>query len=158
MDEFESLSDKALFKLHTGVLREARRRGLGFSVGELGEKLVIELFQKRSDLPVLVAAPVGTRNVDALSRDGDRYSIKTLQRAKKSGTIYPDREDPDKQLFEFLVLVRLDEDLQLARATLLNWRQFCEVRKWDVTMKAWYVAATRSALEVGTQLHPPPET
>lgn len=156
--EYQSLSDEELFKLHTQVLREARRRGLGFSVGELGEKLIIELFRKRSDLPVLVAAPVGTRNVDALSRNGDRYSIKTLQRAKKSGTVYPDREDPDKQLFEFLVVVRLDEDLELARAILLSWQQFCEVRKWDVTMKAWYVSATQSVLERGLQLYPPPPT
>ncbi|MGJ4802918.1 hypothetical protein [Luteimonas sp. SDU82] len=155
--EYPNLSDEALFKLHTQVLREAKRRGLRFSVGELGEKVVIDLFRKRPDLPVLVAAPVGTRNVDALSRSGDRYSIKTLQRSKKSGTIYPDREDPDKQLFEFLVVVRLNEDLELARAILLSWQQFCEVRKWDVTMKAWYVAATQSVLNRGTQLYPPSE-
>jgi hypothetical protein len=158
VDKLENLADEALFKLHTRVLREARRRGLGFSVGELGEKLVIELFRKRPDLPVLAAAPVGTRNVDALSRNGDRYSIKTLQRSKKSGTVYPDREDSDKQLFEFLVVVRLNEDLELSRAILFSWQQFCEVRKWDVTMKAWYVAATRLVLERGTQLYPPLET
>lgn len=155
MNEVEHLTDEALFKMHARVLREARRRGLGFSVGELGEKLVIGLFRKRSDLPVLVAAPVGTRNVDALSRNGDRYSIKTLQRAKKSGTVYPDREDSDKQLFEFMVVVRLDEDLELAQAILLSWQQFCEVRKWDVTMKAWYVSATHSVLGRGTQIYPP---
>ena len=155
--EYRTLSDEALFKLHTQVMREARRRGLGFSVGELGEKLVIELFQRRSDLPVLVASPVGTRNVDALSRNGDRYSIKTLQRSRKSGTIYPDRDDPDKQLFEFLVIVRLDEDLELARAILLSWQDFRRVRKWDVTMKAWYVSATRAVLEGGTQVYPLPQ-
>jgi hypothetical protein len=79
------LHDLKLLALRAAIDREARRRGLNFSVGEVGEKLVIGIFKERPDLPVLAPAPRGTKNIDAISREGNRYSIKTLQRAKKQG-------------------------------------------------------------------------
>lgn len=100
MIDIASLSNEDLLNLRIIVERESKQRGLSLSVGELGEELIIEMFRKRADLPVLGPSPKGTKNVDALSRDGERYSIKTLQRARKTGTIYPDGDDPDRQLFE----------------------------------------------------------
>lgn len=154
--DFEHLDDGQLLQLYTSISREAQRRKLSFAVGEVGEKLAIETFKARSDLPVLVAAPRGTRNVDALSRDGDRYSIKTLQRARKTGTVYPDSTEPDRQLFEFLLVVLLADDLQLDRIVAFDWSQFCAIRKWDSRMRAWYVARTRRSLATGRQIFPEP--
>lgn len=51
------LDDLKLLALRASVDREARSRGLSFNVGEIGEKLAIAVFNKRSDLPVLAAAP-----------------------------------------------------------------------------------------------------
>lgn len=149
-----SLRDDELLVLRSIVESEARRRGLSLSVGELGEKLVIDLFKKRADLPVLGPSPTGTKNVDALSRDGERYSIKTLQRARKTGTIYPDADDRDRQLFEFLVVAFLDDGFELSRVVVLSWDQFCQVRSWDRRMNAWYVGKSRRALDVGRQVFP----
>lgn len=148
------LSDTELLKLHSSVSHEAARRGLSVSVGDLGEKLAIEIFRTRPDLPVLVPAPRGTKNVDALSRDGERYSIKTLLRARKTGTVYPDPADPDRQLFEHLLIVLLSDQFELNRMVALDWDQFCEVRSWDKRMNAWYVAKSRRALEMGRQIFP----
>ena len=148
------ISDEKLIRMHAEISKEAGRRGLALTVGELGEKLAIELFGKRPDLPVLAAAPRGTKNIDAISRRGERYSIKTVQRAKKTGTIYPDREEPDKQLFEYLLIVKLTDDLELSRVVAISWLQFCSCRKWDVTMKAWYVGITKQTLDAGLQIHP----
>jgi len=64
---------------------------------------VVAHFNDTPGLPNLQIAPPGTKNVDSLSRDGDRYSIKTVLNAKKTGTVYPDRDQPEKQLFEFLL-------------------------------------------------------
>ena len=108
--DLTTVDDIRLLKFRAAVDREARRRGLNFNVGEIGEKLAISLFKERSDLPVLTAAPRGTKNIDAISRQGNRYSIKTLQRAKKTGTIYPDPLDKDWKLFEFILLVFLNDD------------------------------------------------
>ena len=52
----------------------------------------------------------GTENVDALSRNGDRFSIKTVCEGSKTGTIYPEPDDRDKQLFEHVLIVKLAED------------------------------------------------
>jgi len=148
------LSDTELLRLRSSVDREALRRGLALSVGELGEKLAIETFRTTPDLPVLAPAPRGTKNVDALSRDGERYSIKTLLRAKKTGTVYPDPVDPDRQLFEFLLIVLLSDHLELVRIVALDWEQFCEARSWDKRMQAWYVAKSVRVLAMGKPIFP----
>ena len=79
----ESLSDDELILLRAALEVEMRKRGLGFSVGQIGESLVIRHFNSTPGLPNLLPAPTGTKNVDALSRNGDRFSIKTVWHAKK---------------------------------------------------------------------------
>ncbi|MDF3982897.1 hypothetical protein P3W23_12945 [Luteibacter sp. PPL554] len=149
-----SLTDLQLFELRAAVDTEARRRGLNFNVGEIGEKLAIALFKQRSDLPVLALAPKGTKNIDAISRDGDRYSIKTLQTAKKTGTVYPDPKDRERQLFEYILIVVVKDDLTLDKIVQLDWGQFCEVRSWDVRMNAWYLTRSKRTFDAGKQIFP----
>lgn len=152
--DFERLDDIQLLELRAAIDTEARKRGLSFNVGEIGEKLVISLFKERSDLPVLAAAPRGTKNIDAISREGNRYSIKTLQKANKTGTIYPDPQDNERRLFEYILIVFLNDDFTLSRVVELDWNQFCSVRSWDSRMNAWYIARSKRALAVGRQLYP----
>jgi hypothetical protein len=54
------------------------------------------------------------KNIDAISRDENRYSSKTLQRAKKTGT-NPDQLNNERQLFEFILIVMIQEDFTLER-------------------------------------------
>jgi len=157
LSDLVALDDLKLLELRVAIDKEARRRGLDFSVGEIGEKLAIATFKDRSDLPVLAPAPRGTKNIDAISREGNRYSIKTLQRSKKSGTIYPDPVNKDRQLFEFILIVLINEDYTLERIIELNWQQFCDVRSWDIRMNAWYVARSNRVLNIGRQIHPKSE-
>lgn len=155
--DLKSLDDIDLLELRSAVDREARHRGLSFNVGEIGEKLAISFFKERPDLPVLAPAPRGTKNIDAISRDGNRYSIKTLQRAKKTGTVYPDPVDKDRRLFEFILVVLINEEFSLERIIELDWEQFCTVRSWDVRMNAWYIARSHRALSIGRQIYPKTE-
>ncbi|MBL8168855.1 MAG: hypothetical protein JNJ50_11905 [Acidobacteria bacterium] len=144
------LSDTELIQLRAQLDVEMRKRKMAFSVGEIGERLVIGRFKATAKLPNLQLAPKGTKNVDALSRNGDRYSIKTICNAKKTGTIYPDPEDAEKQLFEFLLIVRLTESWELKSIHQLTWAAFCQVRSWDKRMNAWYVAISGRALAGAT--------
>ncbi|WP_208446627.1 hypothetical protein [Burkholderia ambifaria] len=155
--DLKSLDDVGLLDLRAAVDREARHRGLSFNVGEIGEKIAIALFKERPDLPVLAPAPRGTKNIDAISRDGNRYSIKTLQRAKKTGTIYPDPVDKHRRLFEFILIIMVNDEYSLERLIELDWDQFCTVRSWDVRMNAWYVARSHRALSIGRQIYPKTE-
>jgi hypothetical protein len=151
LNEFlASLGDADLLLLRAGLDAEMRKRKIAFSVGQVGEQLAVTHFKTTPGLPTLGLAPTGTKNVDALSRNGDRFSIKTVCNAKKTGTIYPDSQDLDKQLFEYLLIVRLSETWALESIHQLTWTAFCEVRSWDKRMNAWYVAISGRALAAAT--------
>lgn len=53
-------------------------------VGELGEYYAIEFYTNNPKLPSLYIAPTTVQNIDALSRNGEIYSIKTV--SSKNGT------------------------------------------------------------------------
>jgi hypothetical protein len=154
LSSFSKLSDEALLRLRAQLDSEMRSRKLAFKVGDFGESVAIAYFKATPGFPKLQLAPANTKNVDALSRDGDRYSIKTICNAKKTGTIYPDRDEPDKQLFEFLLVVKLTADWQLASIYQLNWATFVDVRSWDKRMNAWYVSCSASTLRKAKQIYP----
>lgn len=145
----ETLSDGELIRVRAQIETEMNRRGLSFSVGTLGEQLAISYFNSTKGQPTLIAAPAGTKNVDALSRDGERYSIKTLLRARKTGTVYPDSENPQRQLFEWLLVVHLGPDHGLKSIHRFSWEQFVSFRKWDKRMNAWYISPSAATLRAG---------
>ena len=70
--------DDDLIELRIQLDAEFKKRDIKFSVGEIGETVAVNFFNKTSGLPNLQKAPTGVKNVDALSRDGHRYSIKTI--------------------------------------------------------------------------------
>ena len=142
----EKMSDDELVLLRADMDVEMRKRGIAFSVGGVGERLAIDHFCKTSGLPNLQAAPRGTKNVDALSRNGDRYSIKSICSAKKTGTVYPDSQERERQLFEYMLIVRLSEKWTLESIHQLSWSEFVKVRSWDKRMNAWYVAISSRTL------------
>jgi len=148
--QLQSMSDAELVLLRAHLDTEMRRRKIALSVGGVGERLAIAHFKSTSGLPNLQPAPPGTKNVDALSRNGDRFSIKTVCNARKTGTIYPDPLDTEKQLFEYLLIVRLSEDWSLRSIHQLTWSTFRDVRSWDKRMSAWYVAISGRALAAAT--------
>lgn len=144
--QIAELTNADLIRFRAAVENEMRKRGIALSVGATGERLAIAHFGSTSGLPKLQDAPVGTKNVDALSRNGDRYSIKTICNAKKTGTIYPDNEDKEKQLFEYLLIVRISQSWTLEAIYQLSWTAFKDVRAWDKRMNAWYVPISSRAL------------
>lgn len=148
--QVSKFADDELLQLRAALDVEMRKRGIAFTVGENGERLAVEHFKATPGLPNLQHAPTGTKNVDALSRNGDRYSIKTICKGKKTGTIYPDAGDADKQLFEYLLIVRLSDSWTLQSIHQLTWKTFLEARSWDKRMNAWYVAISGRALADAT--------
>lgn len=154
MQNLKELEDGQLLLLRANVDAEMRRRNLGFSVGEIGEQLAINHFNSQKHLPKLQRSPRGSKNVDALSRDGNRYSIKTVQRAKKTGTIYPNTAKLDDQLFEYLLVVAIDDLYGLRSIYRLSWERFVELRAWDKRMSAWYLPVTQTRLQKAELIYP----
>ncbi|MCY1329676.1 hypothetical protein D9M68_354160 [compost metagenome] len=154
IDNLMNLENLELIRLRAALDVEMKRRKLAISVGQMAEQLAIQFFNGTSRRPNLQAAPVGTANVDALSRKGERYSIKGILNAKKTGTIYPDSEDRDKQLFEYMLIVQIDRDWSLKAIYELDWKTFCDCRSWDKRMNAWYVGISAKALSRATLYKP----
>lgn len=151
--EIGKLSDDELISLRIGLEKEFKKRKVKFSTGEIGETLAITFFKSTPRLDNLQRAPTGTKNVDALSRSGERYSIKTIKDGSKTGTIYPDSDNVNTQLFEFILLVIIDDDYEIKSLYRFSWKQFIKVRRWDKTMNAWYIPKTQKALATGECLY-----
>ena len=147
--DLTKLGDGDLATLRARVEIEMLRRGLAFRVGDLGEIFAIEYFNRTPGLPTLAPAPPGAKNVDAISREGERYSVKTMLKAKKTGTIYPDQAVPERQLFEYLLVVRLTDEYTLRAIYRFNWELFTRVRSWDTRMNAWYLNGSSKKLRQG---------
>lgn len=158
LTKLTDFSDQDLVMLRARLRTEMRKRGIADSVGAVGEQLAIDHFRRTPGLPKLQLAPRGTKNVDALSRSGDRFSIKTVCEGSKTGTIYPEPEDRDKQLFEYVLIVLLAEDWSLESIYQLAWADFVKVRSWDKRMNAWYVAISARTLGVATLVFQSPES
>jgi hypothetical protein len=164
LPNFTSLSIKDLAKVYGQVITELKRRGAIRSknvIGDLGESLAIEFYNTTPNLPKLQAAPTGTQNVDALSRNGERYSIKSTT-SNITGVFYglPPKgsEELPLQKFEYVIIVRFGQDYQPAGIYELTWEQFLEYKHWHSRMNAWnlslnrkVIAASKMIFEINTK-------
>jgi len=150
--DLSALTDDDLVRLYPHLLKELKRRGIIHSknvVGDLGERLAIATYNGTPGLPNLQAAPKGTQNVDAISRNGERYSIKTTT-GRSTGVFFGlplkgSRETPS-QKFEYVVIVQFDSDYQLRGIYQVSWDVFVEHKKWQSRMNAWFLSVTKELL------------
>lgn len=149
-NEIDVTPDEGIWTLYAYLALKLKERGLVRTrniVGERGEFLTIETYNKIAGLPKLQAAPEGTQNVDAISRKGERYSIKTIsQPGTTTGVFYGLSElgglEKEKK-FEYVVVVVIDKHYDLVKMLELNWDQFVKYRKWHKTMRAWNLSLTK---------------
>ena len=154
--DLSAMADADLIRLRAALDVEMKHRNLAVTVGQIAEQLAIGFFNGTAGRPNLQLSPTGTTNVDALSRRGERYSIKGVLNAKKTGTIYPDPVDREKQLFEYLLVVKIDRDWSLRTIHEFDWKTFCECRSWDSRMNAWYVGLSGKSLARANRYEPLP--
>lgn len=158
----DELTDEEIWTLYAYLGIELRERKLVRTrniVGERGEFFVIETYKKISGLPNLQAAPEGTQNVDALSRKGERYSIKTITEPRSLTGVFHGLGNPeDKNLperkFEHVIIVVISTEMQLKRILELDWEQFLKFRKWHKTMRAWNLSITKELLKEAKMIFP----
>ena len=150
---FEKFADDDLVFAYSTVIQELRNRGIIRSknvLGDLGEYLVITHYNDTPGLPNLSPAPIGTQNVDALSRKGDRYSIKATT-GKITGVFYGLHDKgsnlPEKQKFEYVIVAMFDGNLTLKRINELTWEDFFQYKRWHSRMRAWNLSITNDLLE-----------
>lgn len=117
--------------------------------GDLGEYIVVDYYTKTKGLPKLQFAPLSTKNIDAISVNGERYSIKCIT-TNTTGAFYGIEKDTDiKPLFEYVVIIKLDKNYQPEFILELDWEAFFEHKHWHSRIGAYNLLVTNSLIEDG---------
>ncbi len=141
--DLNNLSIDELIDLYARIPDALKQRGVIRSnnfLGDLGEYIAIQRYKETPGLPKLQAAPPGTQNVDAISRNGERYSIKAT-RSNGTGVFYglgdPESKEIDKQKFEHVIVVQFFDNCKVRRIIELTWEKFLKHKRWHSRMRAW---------------------
>lgn len=147
-----SFSNEEIVSLYSNTIKELKNRKIIRTknvLGDLAEFLAIKYYCETPGLPNLQAAPIGTQNVDALSRAGDRYSIKATTGNVTgifTGLEPKDSLKPDKQKFEYVLICKFDDNYQLKTIYELSWEMFVKHKRWHKTMQAWNIFLSKEVM------------
>jgi len=153
MIDFKEIKDDGLITLYSDLIKELKTRKIIRTkniIGDLGEYLAIYHYNNIPGMPNLQAAPPGTQNIDAISRKGERYSIKSTS-GNLTGVFYglsdKDSEEKPIQKFEYVIIVIFKENFILDKIIELDWDQFLISKKWHKTMRGWNISITKKLIE-----------
>ncbi len=141
--DLSGYSISELIELYSLTIKELKKRNVlrtSNVVGEIGEYRVLDWYHSHDDLPDLSSMQVGMKNFNALSKEGDRYSIKSTT-GSVTGVFYglqpPNSLQKDKQLFEYVVICKMDSDYTLEAIYEIDWDTFLKHKHWHSRMQAW---------------------
>jgi len=145
LPNLELLSNEQLIESYSKIILLLKKRKVIRSrnlIADLGEYLATSHYCNTIGLPNLQFAPKGTKNIDAISRNGERYSIKSTS-TTKTGSFWglnpPGSEEEEIQKFEYVIVVIFNENYKLIKIVELNWNQFLKLKRWDSRMNVWYL-------------------
>ena len=157
--DFSKYSGMELIRIYGELLSKMREDELIRSknvTGDLGEYIVIDYYTKTKGLPKLQFAPPSTKNIDAISVNGERYSIKCTT-TNTTGAFYGINKDADiasiKPLFEYVVVIKLDKNYQPAFILELNWETFFKHKHWHSRIGAYNLVITNSLIVDGKMVY-----
>ncbi len=155
VSEIDKVETTELIKIYSQIISELKDRKVIRTknlIGEMGEYLVIDHYNRTSGLPKLTITAPGTKSIDAVSRDGKRYAIKSTS-SNLTGVFYglnkPSSNVPDTQLFEFVIIAVFRDNFTLSKIIELTWTQFLQYKKWHSTMSGWNITVTKKVLTDG---------
>ena len=136
-------SDAFLELKERGILRTKN------VVGELGEYFAVDYYTKYPKLPNLTMAPPGVQNIDALSRNGEIYSIKTVtSRNGTTGSFWdPDSIERNEQKFHYLIIVVLNNEYSVDMILELTWKDFFKFKKYNKRMNNYNISLTKKLFD-----------
>ena len=157
--DFSKYSGMELIRIYGELLSKMREDELIRSknvTGDLGEYIVIDYYTKTKVLPKLQFAPPSTKNIDAISVNGERYSIKCTT-TNTTGAFYGINKDADiasiKPLFEYVVVIKLDKNYQPEFILELNWETFFKHKHWHSRIGAYNLVITNSLIVDGKMVY-----
>ncbi len=158
--KFESLSHTEVIDYYSQITKELKRRDIIRTkniTGELGEYIAVDYYTKTPNLPNLQFAPPSTENIDAISRKGERYSIKTITNKGSTGVFYglpsQDSNEIPTQKFEYVIIVKLTDNFELEKILELTWAEFLVNKKWHSRMQAWKLSYSNKLMDSVTNIY-----
>ena len=157
---FQNETDVDLIRAYGDLLKEMKARKIirsGNLVGDLGEYLAMDCYNRTPGLVKLGPAPAGCKSFDAVGRNGKRYSIKSTSGAVTGsffGLLSPTSSGQDEPIFDFLVVVQFDNDYSLKRIIEITWPQFVQYKKWLPGQNAFNVPVTQKVIAAATTIFP----
>lgn len=149
--DFSSLSGAELICTYGELLEELRKRNIIRTknvTGDLGECLVVEYYTKTKGLPKLQFAPPSTKNIDAISVAGERYSIKSTT-GNVTGAFFGLEKDAPadtKPLFEYVVIVKFNKMYQPELILELDWDTFFLHKRWHSRINAYNLVLSKTLI------------
>jgi hypothetical protein len=150
--DINNFTTDQLIETYSDIIDQLKERGVIRTknlIGDLGEYHAIEHFNKSPNKSNLNIAPPGTKNIDAISRDGDRYSVKSTT-GNTTGVFHglegPDSEKKDTKKFEYVLVVMFNDNFKLDKILEIDWNLFLKHKRWHGTMKAWNLSITKALL------------
>ena len=140
MIDLDKFSREKLIELYSDIIKQLKKNGVIRTknvTGDLGEYLAISFYNKNSDLPNLEIAKANTKNFDATSKDGKRYSIKSPS-CKQTSKFYGFTDDKNK-IFDYVIIVVLNDDFSLNKILEINWNQFLKFKRWNKRANGWFL-------------------
>ena len=150
--DISNLQTEEIINLYPTILKELKERGVITTnnfIGEVGEYLAIETYNKQSNLPTLQKAFASTQNIDAISNKGERYSIKSAS-GTATGVFHSLSGTKD---FEYLVIVIFDKDYQLLKILEYSWDEFLKIRKLKKPENKYNVPLTKKTIDSGILIY-----
>lgn len=153
-DNLKNLEISELAKLispSSEAFLELKNRGILRTkniVGELGEYYAVDFYTKNPKLPGLSMAPPTVKNIDALSRNGEIYSIKTITSRKgTTGSFWdPESIKNNEKKFDYLLIVILDNEYALDLILELSWEDFFNHKKFNKRMNNFNISVTNKLI------------
>ena len=146
---FSKCSDQELINFYFYWIQELKKRNIIRTkniVGELGEFLAIKYYNETPGMPKLQAAPTSTKSIDAISIKGERYSIKTVT-GKTTGVFYGLNEKNHEKLFEYVIIVIMNDDYSINKILEITWNTFLKYKRWHSRMNAWNLSITKKLVK-----------
>jgi hypothetical protein len=156
LNDFDNLKTSEIIQIYSEIIKQLKKRNIIRTknlLGDLAEYLAIDFFNKTPNMPNLQAAPAGTQNIDAISRNGERYSIKATT-GSITGVFYgieaPNSLSSEKQKFEYVLILKFTENFELDKIVQLDWETFLKHKRWHKTMNAWNLSVTKALIKDAT--------
>jgi hypothetical protein len=117
-------------------------------VGDLGEYYAKTIYDESNTLPNLMMAAPGVKNIDLLSREGERYSVKTVSsRNGTTGSFWdPESIENNEKKFEYLLIVILNSRFSVDIILELTWDDFIKHKKFNKRMNNYNISVTQALI------------